>query len=102
MEDRKAVPELASPREQVDVKQVILGAPHWFLLRYEVWGVLQELVVAVTGFRYGHPAPVTANTQLQLKNIERRAQTAAAIAAVNVGSHLSRKSCPITKILNLA
>ena len=49
MGDCKAVPELASPQEQVDVKQVILGAPHWFLLRRAAWGVLQELVVAVAG-----------------------------------------------------
>ena len=56
MGDRKAVPELASPQEQVDVKQVILGAPHWFLLRGAAWGVLQELVVAVTG---SVPVPVT-------------------------------------------
>ena len=55
-------------KEQVDVKQVILGAPYWFLLRGAACGVLQELVVAslsvpVTGSRYGHPVPVTANTR---------------------------------------
>ena len=51
------------------MKQVILGAPHWFLIRGEAWGV-QELVVAVTGSepvpvagsRYGHPVPGAANT----------------------------------------
>ena len=62
---------MASPQEQVDVKQVILGASHWFLLRGAAWGVLQEpgvaitgsVPVAVTGSRYGHLVPVTANTQ---------------------------------------
>ena len=60
------------PQEQVDAKQVILGAPHWFLLRGAAWGVLQELVVAVTGSvpvpvtgsRYGHPVPVAAASVL--------------------------------------
>ena len=47
--NQKAIPELASPQEQVDVKQVILRASHWFLLRGAAWGASQELVVAVTG-----------------------------------------------------
>ena len=55
------------------MKQVILGAPHWFLLRGAACGVLEEPVVAVTasvpvpvtGSRYGHLVPITANTGAQ-------------------------------------
>ena len=72
MGDQKAVPELASAQEQVDVKQIILGARHLVPATRGGLGGGKELVVAVTGSapvpvtdsRYGHPAPATANTRL--------------------------------------
>ena len=59
----------------MDVKQVILGAPRWFLLRGAACGVLQEVVAAVVGSvpvpvtdsRRGHPVPVTATTPIYPK-----------------------------------
>ena len=52
------------------MKQVILGAPHWFLIRGEAWGGAAATAgccygsepVPVANSRYGHPVSAAANS----------------------------------------